>query len=171
MDEIRNKVAESGLIQLDLADFKPKQKLISIDIADQLWQGFVLKEKGFRQWIKENDWSKFSNQAVCIFCSADAIIPTWAYMLVAAALEPFATDIVAGNLQELEKEVIRKNIAALDVSSFQDGKMIVKGCSDIAFPEYAMICLLNKLQPVVQSIMYGEPCSTVPIYKRAKQKN
>ncbi len=170
MDEIKNKVSESGLIQLDLADFKPKFPLEEIDISNQLWQGLVLKEKDFRQWIKENNWSAFQNKSICVFCSADAIIPTWAYMLIASALAPYATDIVAGKKEDLEKEIIRKNISNLDLSAFIEGKVIVKGCSDIAFPEYAMICLLNRLQPVVHSIMYGEPCSTVPIYKRSKQK-
>jgi hypothetical protein len=90
-------------------------------------------------------------------------------MLIASALAPYATDIVAGTKEDLEKEIIRKNISNIELSAFTDGKVIVKGCSDIAFPEFAMICLLNRLQPVVQSIMYGEPCSTVPIYKRPKQ--
>jgi len=169
MNEIKNKVSESGLIQLDLVDFKPKSPIEEIDITHQLWQGLVLKEKDFRQWIKENNWAAYEGHGVCILCSADAIIPTWAYMLIASALAPFATDIVAGTKDELEKEIIRKNISNIELSAFTDRKVIVKGCSDIAFPEFAMICLLNRLQPVVQSIMYGEPCSTVPIYKRPKQ--
>lgn len=171
MDEIKNKVKDSGLIQLDLADFKPKEKLVGIDLSAQLWEGLVLKEKDFRNWIKESDWKAYHNQAIHIYCSTDAIIPTWAYMLLCSVLQPYATYVMTGSKEALEKELIHRNIASLDKTNFQDGKIIVKGCSDIACPEYAMVTLLRHLQPVVQSIMYGEPCSTVPIYKRKKDEN
>jgi hypothetical protein len=166
MDEIKNKVKDSGLIQLDLADFKPRVSVVGIDLTPQLWQGLVLKEKDFRAWIKENDWNVYENKAVFIFCSADAIVPTWAYMLVASALHSVALKVVVGNKFDLEKILISDAINAIDLTKFQDGKVIVKGCSDIPAPEFAMVTLLAHLQNTVQSIMYGEPCSTVPIYKR-----
>ncbi|MEN9971727.1 MAG: hypothetical protein RIS20_74 [Bacteroidota bacterium] len=166
MDEIKNKVKDSGLIQLDLADFKPRVSVVGIDLTPQLWQGLVLKEKDFRAWIKENDWNVYENKAVYIFCSADAIVPTWAYMLVASALHSVALKVVVGNQFDLEKILISDAIKAIDLTKFQDGKVIVKGCSDIPAPEFAMVTLLAHLQNTVQSIMYGEPCSTVPIYKR-----
>ena len=168
MEEIINKVAESGLIQLDLADFKPKNELVEIDLAQQLWQGLVIREKDFREWIKQNDWKSFTNKAVFVHCSADAIIPTWAYMLVASALEGIANDIHIGQKDELYRALIRKAIHAQDLEQFKDGKVIIKGCSDIASPEYAMVEMVKFLQPMVQSIMYGEPCSTVPVYKRKR---
>ena len=166
MEEIKNKVKESSLIQMDLAHFKPKEKIIGLDLADQLWQGLVLKEKDFRTWIKTEEWETYENLAVYIHCSADAIVPTWAYMLIASSVASHATHAVVGSKLDLEKMIIEDNIKKLDISSFQDGKVIVKGCSDISCPEFAMVKLVQKLQPVVQSIMYGEPCSTVPIYKR-----
>jgi hypothetical protein len=166
MDEIKNKVKGSGLIQLDLADYKPRVPMVGIDLAAQLWQGLVLKEKDFRAWIKENDWDAYENKAVFIFCSADAIVPTWAYMLVSSALQSIAKKVLVGTQLDLEKALISEAVTAIDLTEFQDGKVIVKGCSDIAAPEFAMVTLLTHLQGVVQSIMYGEPCSTVPIYKR-----
>jgi len=166
MDEIKNKVKGSGLIQLDLADYKPRVSIEGIDLASQLWQGLVLKEKDFRAWIKENDWTAYEHKAVFIYCSADAIVPTWAYMLVASALQSLAKKVVVGTQLDLEKALILDAITSIDLKAYQDGKVIVKGCSDIAAPEFAMVTLLTHLQGVVQSMMYGEPCSTVPIYKR-----
>jgi len=168
MSEIINKVKESGLIQLDLADFKPTEEFVGIDLAQQLWQGLILKEKDFRNWIKTENWEQFRNKAVYVYCSADAIIPTWAFMLVASSLNDIASSLTVGSKSELEKEIITLNIQKIDLNSIKDGKIIVKGCSDIPFPEFAMVSLLNHIQPVVSSIMYGEPCSTVPVYKRRK---
>lgn len=166
MEEIRNKVKESGLIQMDLADFKPNLERIEIDIADQLWQGMILKEKDFRAWIKEHDWSKYSQKAINVRCSADAIIPTWAYMLVASKLEQVKANFYIGSKEDLDKQLIKANIDRIDITEYQDARIIIKGCSDITCPEYAMSELLRRLQPVVKSIMYGEPCSTVPVFKR-----
>jgi len=168
MSEIINKVKESGLIQLDLADFKPTEEFVGIDLALQLWQGLILKEKDFRNWIKIENWEQYRNKAVYVYCSADAIIPTWAFMLVASSLNDIASSLTVGSKSELEKEIITLNIQKIDLNSIKDGKIIVKGCSDIPFPEFAMVSLLNHIQPVVSSIMYGEPCSTVPVYKRRK---
>ncbi|MBP6459770.1 MAG: DUF2480 family protein [Crocinitomicaceae bacterium] len=167
MEEIRNKVKESGLISMDLADFKPNQSLIvSIDIADNLWQGLVLKEKDFRNYIDTHDWSQYKNQFVHIHCSADAIVPTWAYMLVASKLVGIARLALVGSKVELEKQVIAFNILSIDLTDYIDGRIIIKGCADITSPEFAMVTLVQKLQPIAKSIMYGEPCSTVPVYKR-----
>ena len=168
MKEIKNKVKESGLMQMDLADFKPKTEIIEIDLASQLWQGFVLREKDFRTWIQSEDWSKYTEKAIYIHCSADAIVPTWAFMLVASALVGNAKTIVVGNKSDLEKQLISENIQGLDLEKYKEKRVIIKGCSDISCPEFAMVTLLNKLQPVVLSIMYGEPCSTVPVFKRSK---
>ncbi len=166
MEEIRNKVKESGLISMDLADYKPNLMVSEIDIAEQLWQGLILKEKDFRAWIKENDWQKYANQAVYIDCSADAIVPTWAYMLVASQLEGIAAFYLVGTKDELVKKMISANIKNIPLKHLQDGRVIIKGCSDIPFPDFAMVNMIEHLQPVVKSIMYGEPCSTVPVFKR-----
>lgn len=165
MSEIKNRVAESGIISLDLAKYKPQEEIVGIDIAEQLWQGLVLKEKDFRQWIKDNDWSFYSNKAVYIHCSADAIIPTWAYMLISSKLTGIANNHLVGVKEDLERLLIAENIQKEDVSHFKDARVIIKGCSDIASADFAMVELMKKIQPVVKSLMFGEPCSTVPIYK------
>lgn len=167
MEEIRNKVKESGLISMDLAMFKPeKSQMVGIDIADQLWERLILKEKMFREFIDSNDWSQFKGKYVHVFCSEDAIVPTWAYMLVSSKLVNIAHLVIVGSQADLEKQMISYKIHALDLSEFNDGRIIIKGCADIVEPEFAMSQLIQKLQPVSKSIMYGEPCSTVPIYKR-----
>ena len=166
--EIKNKVKESGIIQLDLADFKPKNELVGIDLSERLYQGLILKEKDFRLWLKENNWQQYEEKAVFIYCSAEAIIPTWAYMLVISELMPYTEQVLAGTRIDLEKKMIQDNIVAMDLSTMTDQRVIIKGCSDIASPEFAMSELVRVLQPVVKSIMYGEPCSTVPIFKKKK---
>lgn len=166
MEEIVNKVQDSGLIQMDLTDFKPSKDITGIDIADQLWEGLILKEKDFRAWIKEHDWVQYNGKAVYIHCSADAIVPTWAYMLISSQLVGIASDILVGDRTDLEKLLIKQKIDELNLSDYTDGKIIIKGCSDISNPDHAMSELLIRLQPVAKSIMYGEPCSTVPLFKR-----
>lgn len=166
MEEIVNKVKESGLITIDLADFKPKKEFLEIDIAQQLWQGIVLKERDFRSWIKEHNWQQYKDKAVFVHCSADAIIPTWAYMLVASSLTNVTDDFIIGSKSELEKKIILQNILQLNLDSYKNQRIIIKGCSDISSPEFAMSELIQLLQPVAKSLMYGEPCSTVPIFKR-----
>lgn len=166
MTDIINRVTESGLISLDLADYKPKIDIEGIDISNQLWQGLVLKEKDFRQWIKENNWEQFKDKAVFIYCSTDAIIPTWAFMLIASKLENNASIFLVGSKEDVQKQIILQNIKNENLNNFIDGRVIVKGCSDIPCPNFAMVELLKHLQPVVKSLMYGEPCSTVPIFKR-----
>ena len=166
--EIKNKVKESGIIQLDLADFKPKNELVGIDLSERLYQGLILKEKDFRLWLKENNWQQYEEKAVFIYCSTEAIIPTWAYMLVISMLMPYTEQVLAGTRIDLEKKMIQDNIVSMDLSPMTEQRVIIKGCSDIASPEFAMSELVRMLQPVVKSIMYGEPCSSVPIFKKKK---
>ena len=166
MSEIVNRVKESGLISIDLADYKPTQDIVGVDIADQLWERLVLKEKDFRAWIKEHDWSQYAGKAVYVHCSEDAIVPTWAYMLVGSNLEANNASYVVGSRRFLEKKLILANIQNEDTAAYVDGRIIIKGCADISAPEYAMTELVRHLQPVAKSIMYGEPCSTVPVFKR-----
>lgn len=168
MEEIVNRVKESGLISMDLADFKPSVEILEIDLANQLWQGLVLKEKDFRAWIKEHDWTQYKDKAVYIHCSADAIIPTWAYMLVSAQLTPQNANFEVGQKINLQKKLIEQNIRKIKLNEFVDGRIIIKGCSDIPAPEFAMVELLKHIQPVAKSIMYGEPCSTVPVFKKPR---
>jgi len=166
MSEIVNRVKQSGLISMDLADFKPRIPLVEIDIAAQLWQGLVLKEKDFRSWIRSNDWTEYEGKAVYVHCSVDAIVPTWAYMLIGSSLMPHVDTFLIGRKIDLEKELIRKRILTEPLENYQDQRIIIKGCADIASPEFAMTELVKHLQPVAKSIMYGEPCSTVPVFKR-----
>lgn len=153
---------------MDLADFKPQIALTELDISEQLWQGLVLKEKDFRSWVKDTDWSQFEGKAVYVHCKVDAIIPTWAYMLIGSRLFPFTTDFVIGTKEDLEKQLILKRIQSEPLNEYEDGRIIIKGCADITDPAFAMTELVKHLQPVARSIMYGEPCSTVPVYKRKK---
>lgn len=166
MDSIKNKVKESGLVQLDLADYKPKLKLVGIDLAPQLWQGLVLKEKEFRAWVKDHNWAQYKEQAVYIFCSTDGIIPTWAFMLVSSALQKENVYSQVGSELELAKALIQEEICSIDLAPMQDQRIIIKGCADIPDPAFAMSYLVRFLQPHVKSLMYGEPCSTVPIFKK-----
>ena len=170
MDEIVNKVKKSGLVQLDLADFKPTSPIELIDLKDNLWQGLALKEKDFRAFVKDHDWSQYKDKAIGVYCSADAIIPTWAYMLVISKLQQEDVPAFVGDKDVVEKELIKQNIDAINIDKYKDAKLIIKGCADIADPAYTMSELLKKLQPVASSIMYGEPCSTVPVYKKPKKK-
>jgi hypothetical protein len=170
MEEIRNRVEESGLIQLDLAQFKPSLEICEIDIACALWQGLILKEKEFRTWVREHHWQQYNGKAVCVFSSADAIIPTWAFMLVASQLTGVASFYQIGSRVELEKMLIKQNIEQLNLSELIEGRIIIKGCSDIAAPEFAMSELIKRIQPIANGIMYGEPCSSVPIFKRRQSK-
>tara|TARA_B100000768_G_C11283511_1_gene380288 strand:+ start:4642 stop:5145 length:504 start_codon:yes stop_codon:yes gene_type:complete len=166
MEEIVNKVALAGLISLDIKDFYPKGVRASIDLKAQLWQGLVLKEKDFRVWVKETDWTEYEEKHVGVWCSADAIVPTWAYMLVASSLEGIASSIIFGDSEFLEASVVQNHIQNLDLAEYKDQRVIVKGCSDISAAEVAFLELTKALKPVVKSLMFGEACSSVPVYKR-----
>jgi len=163
---IVNKVANSSLVNIDLEDYYPRGKRMQIDLSETLFQGLILREKDFREWIQTHSWDQYSEAYVAVECSADAIIPVWAYMLVAAQLESFAKRIVFGNLEDLETAVYADIIANLDTSSFEDQRLIIKGCGNLPVPRAAFLMLTIKLRPIAKSIMYGEACSTVPIYKK-----
>jgi hypothetical protein len=166
MEEIVNKVKESGLISIDLADYDPQAEIVTIDLSSQLWQGLVLKEKDFRQWIKENDWTQYAGKVVLITCSTDAIIPAWAYMLVGSVLKDIVLFYANTSKDEILKQLIIREIEKTEVAKIKDERVIVKGCSKIPFPDFAMLELTKYLLPHVKSLMFGEPCSTVPIYKK-----
>lgn len=167
-DPIVNKVAESGLISLDLEQWYPRQQIATFDIKDQLFMGMIIKEKEFRESLKQTDWSIYKDKAVAITCSADAIIPVWAYMLLASYLQPVSAELYMGTEQELLKHLFLKNIDAADLSSYKDQRVIVKGCGDIPIGEFAYIEISKRLLPLVKTLMYGEPCSTVPVYKKPR---
>lgn len=167
-DEIINKVSRSDLITIDLEEFYPDGKRVVLDIKNWLFRGMILKEKDFRASVVKHDWSSYKDSYVAITCSEDAIIPSWAYPLVASELAPFAKKIIVGNLELLESIVFESVIQNLNVESFRDKPIVVKGCTQKSIPASAFTMLIKKLHPVARSIMYGEACSTVPIYKRKK---
>lgn len=168
MDEIVNKVANSVLEVFDLEDYYPSGIRTQLDISQWLLDGFLLKEKDFREALKNHDWSKFQNHFVAIHCSTDAIIPAWASILVTVYLSPFAKKVVVGNLTDLETSLYQEILSTLDYSKYQDKPIILKGCSKKPVPESAYIMAIQKLQPFAKSIMYGEACSAVPLYKKSK---
>ncbi len=168
MEEIINKVAKSGLISLDLEDYYHSGERVVYDLKDNLFMGLILKEKDFRAFIKTHDWAQYSGKNIAITCTEDAIVPTWAYMLLAVQLEAFANVIVFGSLADLETKLFYDAIALINAADYQDARVVVKGCSKRAVPMSAYIEITKKLSPVVQSLMFGEPCSTVPLYKRPK---
>jgi hypothetical protein len=165
-ENIINKVAQSGLITLDPAEFYQPGERVIYDIKDNLFQGLILREKDFREFIKEHDWTQYQDKNVGIICSADAIVPAWAYMLLANRMAPYARDIVFGNEDILETVLFDKAIEKLNVEQYRDQRMVIKGCGDVPVPVSAYVALTKKLTPVVKSLMFGEPCSTVPLYKR-----
>lgn len=166
METIINKVSQSGLENIDLELFYDDAPRVVYDIKEQLFMGLMLKEKEFRDFIKSNDWSQYAGQHVAIICSADAIVPTWAYMLVANKLSGVAKSFVFGDLELLEFNWFKTQLDALDLEAYRDQRVVVKGCSKRPVPVSAYVYLTQKLSPLVKSIMYGEPCSTVPVYKR-----
>jgi Protein of unknown function (DUF2480) len=161
-----NKVAESGLITLDLENWYPKGETVIFDLKDYLFMGMIIKEKEFRETLKNLDWSVYQNKYVAITCTADAIIPVWAYMLIASCLQPVARDFVMGDEKELHKAIFIKNIDAIDIAEYTDKRVVIKGCGETKIADYVYMEITKKLRPVVKSIMYGEPCSTVPVYKK-----
>lgn len=165
-ENIVNKVAQSGLVTVDLAKYAPNKEIVIYDIKDNLFHGLILKEKDFREFIKNNDWSVYQDKHVGIICSTDAIVPTWAYMLLSNKLQPYAVSIHFGDEARVLDELYAEAIASIDYSSYQDARIVVKGCGDIAIPESAFVRFTANLSSVAKSIMYGEPCSTVPVFKR-----
>ena len=167
-DEIINRVANSKLITFDLEDYYPNGNRILFDIKDWLYEGLVLREKEFRKKALEHHWKQYKNCFVALNCSTDAIVPAWAYMLLATYLEPYAIKTIIGDLNALETSIYQEIIAKLDVTQFKDKPIIIKGCSNKPIPDNAYIQLTTKLKPVAKSIMYGEACSSVPLFKKQK---
>ncbi|MFZ5553149.1 MAG: DUF2480 family protein [Bacteroidota bacterium] len=165
-DGIINKVSQSGLITIDLEEFYPEGERASYDITQNLWQGMALKEKEFREFISNNNWEVYKDKFVALYCSADAIIPQWAYMLLTNALRPYAKKTVFGNPEVLETVLFHEAIDKLDMEKYRDARVVIKGCSKLPVPVSAYIELTQRLLPVVKSLMYGEACSTVPVYKK-----
>ncbi len=161
-----NKVQESGLITLDLEQFYPKSPIQVFDLKGYLFMELILKEKDFRAALQTTDWTIYQGAAVAITCSADAIIPMWAYMLIASYLQPVAAEIVFGTEKELINNLMLKSLEQFNAAEYADKRVVVKGCGDTPIPETAYVSITNKLRPFVKSIMYGEPCSTVPIFKK-----
>jgi len=164
--EIVNRVANSKLVTIDLEDYYPKGGRILFDIKNWLFEALILKEKDFRDYVKQHDWSQYNDCYVALTCSADAIIPSWAYLLISSNVSPFAKKIIVGNLANLEASIYQDIISDLDVSIFKDKPVIIKGCSNKPIPDTAYTFLVSKLINVSKSIMFGEACSSVPLYKK-----
>ena len=165
-DEIINRVAKSKLVTFDLEDYYVEGKRVLFDISDWLFEGLLLKEKDFRTHVKNHDWSQYEGAYVALHCATDAIIPSWAYLLVSTELNQFAKKVVIGNLELLETVLFSEIINTLSLDTFKDKPVIIKGCSNKPIPESAYPLLISKIQPVAKSIMYGEACSTVPLFKK-----
>ena len=167
-DEIVNKVAQSKLMPVNLEDFYPAGRRIQIDLKDWLFEGLMLREKDYRAAIKEHDFSAYQDAYVAIYCSEDAIIPTWAYMLMTSNVSPFAKKVVQGDLVQLETALYQEIIGSLNLNEFEGQRIILKGCGDKPVPISAYTNFVEKVQPVALSILFGEPCSTVPVYKKPR---
>ena len=161
-----NKVAESGILSIDLASLLPSNEIIVFDIKPYLYMELILKEKEFRSALLTTDWTIYHDKVVGIICSADAIIPMWANMLIVSALNPFAKAVYFGNENKVREQQLLESIGSLNINEYNDQRVVIKGCGDKPIGESAYIAITQKLRPVVKSIMYGEPCSTVPVYKK-----
>ncbi|HZK63251.1 MAG TPA: DUF2480 family protein [Puia sp.] len=164
-EEIINKVSQSALLTLDLEKYFPEEKIVMFDLKSFLFMELILKEKDFRAALQATDWNQYRDQIVGVYCSADAIIPVWAYMLVTSYLQPVAKDVIQGDEQMVLRQILLKRISAIDPMEFRDKRVVVKGCGEKPIGEYAYLEITRLLRPVVKSIMYGEPCSTVPVFK------
>jgi len=165
-ENIVNKVALSGLISFDLADLHQPGERLVYDIKDNLFQGLILREKDFREFVKNHNWDQYTGKNVAVICSADAIVPTWAYMLIASKLAPYANFFVFGDLALLETSLYLLALEKLPLEKYKDQRLVIKGCGDIEVPTAAYMAITAKLNNIAKSVMYGEPCSTVPIFKR-----
>ena len=161
-------MAKSALITFDLEEYYDKGDRVVYDIAENLFQGLILREKDFREFVKEKDWAEYTGKNVAIICSVDAIVPTWAYMLLTTKMEPYANLIVYGGLDVLEYALYQRALAKVDVEAFLDKPVVIKGCGDLPVPDSAYVEITRLIRPVAKSIMYGEPCSTVPLYKKPR---
>ncbi|MCU0444353.1 MAG: DUF2480 family protein [Microscillaceae bacterium] len=168
METIVNRVAQSALMSLDLEEFYPQGERVVYDLKDNLFQGLILKEKDFRDFLKNHDWSQYQAKFVAVNCSTEAIVPTWAYMLLAIHLEPYAQLVVFGDLSDLEQAIFQQALAKINPQAYEGKKVVIKGCSKYPVPTSAYVEITRLLRPYVSSLMYGEPCSTVPLYKQKK---
>ena len=166
---IINRVAQSGILTLNLEDFFPKTEIALFDVKDYLFMNMILKEKDFRKALKELDWSIYQDKMVSIFCSADAIVPVWAYMLVATKLDGVAKNVVFGTKEVAESFLFQESLSQIEVEKYRDKRVVIKGCGDKCVPPFAYVEIARLLKPVVKTLMYGEPCSTVPIYKQPRK--
>ena len=164
--EIINRVDQSGLTELNLEEYYPAGERVLIDVKENLFQGLILREKDLREFVKNENWEKYKGKFVAIACTADAIVPTWAYMLIAQALTPFAAKVIFGDLKTLETIIFHEALSKIDPELFRDKRVVIKGCGEIPVPESAYVEITRLLTPLVKSIMYGEPCSTVPVMKK-----
>lgn len=164
-EEIINKVAQSGLLNLDLEEYYPRAEIVVFDLKPLLFMEMILKEKDFRTALAAIDWSIYQDKTLAVTCTADAIIPSWAYMLVAVSAQPFASTIVFGDKQTALQQVFLENLRAIDIKEFTDKRVIVKGCGDLSVGGFAYMEIARLLRPVVKSILYGEACSNVPVFK------
>ncbi len=167
-EQIVNRVTASNLITFDLEELYSPGERVLLDIKDNLFQGLILKEKDFRDFIKDQDWSQFTDKHVAITCTADAIVPTWAFMLLATALHPFAKTTVFGSIEDLEKQIFQNQLNKVDWKKFANEKVVIKGCSKVLVPIAIYVEATNRLRPFAYSIMFGEACSTVPLFKQKK---
>jgi hypothetical protein len=165
-DEIVNKVASSGLVTIDLETWYPKEDISVFDLKPHLFMELILKEKEFRDTLQKYDWLQYQGKVVAVTCTADAIIPMWAYMLVASYLQPVASVVIFGDEKTARQQLFLERINAIPLEEFNDKRIVIKGCGDLPIGEFAYMAITTRLRPVAKSIMYGEPCSTVPIYKK-----
>lgn len=166
MDEIINRVANSALEVFDLEDYYPKGIRTQIDISQWLIEGFLLKEKDFRTTLNNHDWSQYQDQYVAVNCSTDAIVPAWANILITSHLTPYAKKVIVGKIQDLDVTLYTEILSKIDYAVYQDKPVIIKGCSKKPVPENAYILAIQYLRPFAKTIMYGEACSAVPLYKK-----
>lgn len=166
-DILVNKVAESGIITLNLESFLPREdKIVVFDIKPFLFREMILREKDFRAALTEHNWEQYQDKWVAVSCSVDAIIPMWAFMLISSRLTPFAAAVFSGSKEQVKEQLLLQHIEAIDSKEYADKRVVIKGCGDNPLPESAFLAITQKLTPLVKSLMYGEPCSTVPVYKK-----
>jgi hypothetical protein len=167
-ETIINRVTNSALITFNLEDYYHGGDRVIYDIRQNLFQDLILKEKDFRAFVKDHNWQQYEGKNVALTCTTDAVIPTWAYMLLSSAISPFANIVVFGDLEALEQSLFQQALAKIDFAQFNDQRVVIKGCSKVEVPVFAYVEIMRLLQPITKNLMYGEPCSTVPIYKAKK---
>ncbi len=169
-EEIINKVSQSALTTIDLEQFFPKEPIKIFDLKPYLFMELILKEKDFRSALLTTDWTIYQDKIVGVYCSADAVIPVWAYMLVTSYLQPFAKEVILGNEAEVLRQQITNNIRSVNPAEYKDKRIVIKGCGERPIGDFAFLEITKLLRPVARSIMYGEPCSTVPVFKSERTK-